>query len=115
MMTFIRPTPKVVSASPVTFWLDRSVTVRKLYSRPHSPESSSAPRMPSRTIRKPGIPLFPIMFSTRHPPAPPMHMMPGMPRFRCPAFSVRISPVEPYMNVAPKARESIRKPSQIFI
>ena len=54
-----------------------------------------APKVPISTIRKPGRPLPPIAFSTRHPPAPPMHMMPGMPRFRCPAFSVRISPVEP--------------------
>ena len=30
MMTFIRPTPKVVSARPVTFWLARRDTVRKL-------------------------------------------------------------------------------------
>ena len=44
-----------------------------------------------------------------------IRIMPGMPRFRWPAFSVRISPVEPYMKVAPKARESIRKFSQMFI
>ena len=36
-----KPTPKVVSARPVTFWLARSVTVRKQYSRPIS-------RLPSR-------------------------------------------------------------------
>ena len=29
MITFIRPTPKVVRARPVTFWLARRVTVRK--------------------------------------------------------------------------------------
>ena len=34
-------------------------------------------------------------FRTIQPPAAPMHMTPGTPRFRCPAFSVRISPVEP--------------------
>ena len=44
-----------------------------------------------------------------------MHITPGMPRFSWPAFSERISPVEPYMNVAPKARESIRKFTQMLI
>ena len=73
------------------------------------------PRMPSRTIRKPGSEDLPIRFSTRQPPAPPMHITPGMPRFSWPAFSERISPVEPYMNVAPKARESIRKFTQMLI
>ena len=35
-----KPTPKVVSARPVTFWLARSVTVRKQYIRPISSEPS---------------------------------------------------------------------------
>ena len=67
------------------------------------------PSMPSSTMRKGGKPAFTHMFITRQPPAPPMHITPGMPRFRWPAFSVMISPVEPYMKVAPKPRESTRK------
>ena len=30
------------------------------------------------------------------PQMPPTYIMPGMPRFRLPDFSVRVSPVEPY-------------------
>ena len=36
-----KPTPKVVIARPVTFWLARSVTVRKQYKRPISREPSN--------------------------------------------------------------------------
>ena len=78
-------------------------------------DMASAPATPSTTTRTGGRFHPPMMFSTRQPPAPPMHMMPGMPRFRWPAFSVRISPVEPYINTAPKASDSIRKFSQTFI
>ena len=76
---------------------------------------ASEPRMPRTTIINAGSEDLPIMFSTRHPPAPPMHITPGMPRFSWPPFSVMISPVEPYMKVAPKARESIRKFNQMLI
>ena len=62
---------------------------------PHSRLNSRLPKIPTSTIRKGGRLLWPTMLRNRHPPAPPMHMMPGMPRFRCPAFSVRISPVDP--------------------
>ena len=73
----------------------RSETVRKEYISPQSIAAAKDPRIPRITIMNPGRPLFPIRFSIRQPPAPPMHMTPGIPRFRCPAFSVRISPVEP--------------------
>ena len=56
-----------------------------------------------------GISDFPITFSIAQPPAPPIHMIPGIPRFRCPDFSVIISPVDPYIKVAPKARDSMKK------
>ena len=46
-----KPTPKVVSARPVTFWLARSVTVRKQYSRPMRSEPT---RQQTSGIRIPG-------------------------------------------------------------
>ena len=46
------PTPKVVMARPVTFWLARRVTVRKQYSRPISREPKRELRMGMSTARK---------------------------------------------------------------
>ena len=36
--------------------------------------------------------------SAQQPNAAPTHIVPGMPRLRCPDFSVSISPVEPNRN-----------------
>ena len=47
------PTPKVVMARPVTFWLARRVTVRKQYSKPISREPSREHRMGIMMARKP--------------------------------------------------------------
>ena len=35
------------------------------------------------------------------PPIPPIYIMPGIPRFKCPDFSVSISPVAPYKSGTP--------------
>ena len=52
-----KPTPKVVRARPVTFWLARSVTVRKQYSRPiisePSRQHSTGIRMPTKGTKPP--------------------------------------------------------------
>ena len=47
-----KPTPKVVSARPVTFWLALRVTVRKQYSRPMSREPSRQHSRGMRMARK---------------------------------------------------------------
>ena len=48
-----KPTPKVVIARPVTFWLARRVTVRKQYSRPISRDPSKVANRAITTARKP--------------------------------------------------------------
>ncbi len=47
-----KPTPKVVMARPVTFWLARRVTVRKQYRSPMSREPSRQQSRGIRTVRK---------------------------------------------------------------
>ena len=47
------PTPNVVSARPITFWLARSVTVRKQYSRPISSDPTSEQTSGMPMARKP--------------------------------------------------------------
>ena len=54
-----KPTPKVVMARPVTFWLARRVTVRKQYSRPISREPSRQQARGISTARKPLTPAEP--------------------------------------------------------
>ena len=48
-----KPTPKVVMARPVTFWLARRVTVRKQYKRPMSREPSRQQTRGMPMARKP--------------------------------------------------------------
>ena len=49
------PTPKVVMARPVTFWLARRVTVSRQYSRPISREPSREHSIGIPTARRPFI------------------------------------------------------------
>ena len=49
------PTPKVVMARPVTFWLARRVTVRKQYISPIRSEPHSEAKSGMATVRKPFI------------------------------------------------------------
>ena len=94
---FPKPTPKVVMARPVTFWLARRLTVRKQYRSPMMREPRSAApvgiSMPISGLNVAAFcsyrkaPMTPLM--------PPTYMTPGIPRFRFPDFSVMVSPVLP--------------------
>ena len=94
-----KPTPKVVMARPVTFWLARSVTVRKQYRRPMRSEPI---RQHTTGMSRPSAALICAPFRLRSyknepmtPQMAPTYMTPGMPRLRLPDFSVIISPVLP--------------------
>ena len=44
----------------------------------------------------------------RHPPTVPVHIMPGIPRFKWPAFSVIVSPTQPKRRIVPIAMALIK-------
>ncbi len=99
-----KPTPKVVMASPVTFWLARKVTVSTQYRSPIRKEPS---RQHSRgmAIVSTGFiasALPPQECSYKKDPMTPeiapTYMTPGIPRFRFPDFCVIVSPVLPSIS-----------------
>ena len=117
------PTPKVVMAKPVTFWLARRVTVKKQYSNPISREPKSV-QINGISTAKNGLSSV-TCCSYRNEPITPLipttYIIPGIPRFRLPDFSVKISPVAPnrigtpcitarWNSVTQVAKLNIRRP-----
>ena len=51
--------------------------------------------------------LISYRYAPPNPNAPPIHIMPGVPRFILPDFSVRISPSAPYIMIEPKVMPHI--------
>lgn len=50
-----------------------------------------------------GSVLYPLIKieAPRHPPNVPKHITPGIPKFKCPLFSIKISPVQPKRKTDP--------------
>ena len=121
------PVPKIVSASPVTFWLALRVMVMKLYmSEAMAPDAKA--QMIAMTIAMNPLdagsplaamrPAADIAFSYANAPAspnaPPMYIIPSTPRLRLPLFSQRISPVVPSMRAVANGMAATASVMSVF-
>ncbi len=87
------PTPKMESASPEATWLAMNVRAATAKMRPMAMPAAIPARMP-RT----GLPVCTV---TAKAATAPMDMMPSVPRFRTPDFSVTSSPTAAMISGVP--------------